>query len=223
MDGLGLDADALGSHIAVDIGGAAIARRLAEKLDTAAVLAGYSRLLIDANRHPGEAGSIPEISGGITIPGNRNLSAAMRSARAANFFWPYHHAITDGLARLQARGAAPALFSVHSFTPDMPGEDRPWHIGVLWDRDPRMAAPLLDALGRLGPDLKIGDNLPYSGAQVAYSLNLNAAAAGLVHVAIEIRQDLAASPAETEKWADLLAKALRKILAIPGLHRAEFY
>jgi predicted N-formylglutamate amidohydrolase len=222
MNGLGLRQDALDMHIAYDIGAAAIARRLAEKMDAAAVLAGYSRLLIDANRHTAEPGSIPEISAGVTIPGNQGLSGEARRARAKDFFWPYHHAITDGLQRLLAGCPAPAIFSVHTFTPHMPGEDRPWHIGVLWNRDARMAAPLLDALPRLAPDLTVGDNLPYAGTDVAYSLNLNAGLAGLPHVAVEIRQDLA-GPTETEKWADILAAALCEILAIPGLHRPEYY
>lgn len=222
MNGLGLTADELGMHIAHDIGAAAIARRLAEKMDASLVLAGYSRLLIDANRHTAEPGSIPEISAGVTIPGNQGLSAAQRRARAKNFFWPYHHAITDGIKRLRSGCPAPAIFSVHTFTPHMPGEDRPWHMGVLWNRDARMAAPLLDALPRLAPDLDVGDNLPYAGTEVAYSLNLNAGLAGLPHVAVEIRQDLA-GPAGCEKWADLLAAALDQILAIPGLHTPEFY
>jgi predicted N-formylglutamate amidohydrolase len=222
MNALGLGPEEADMHIAHDIGAAAIARRLAEKLDAELVLAGYSRLLIDANRHTTEPGSIPEISAGVTIPGNQGLSDEARRARAANFFWPYHHAITDSLKRLQAGCPAPAIFSVHTFTPHMPGEDRPWHIGVLWNRDARMAAPLLDALPRLAPDLNVGDNLPYAGTQVAYSLNLNAGLAGLPHVAVEIRQDLA-GPTETEKWADLLAAALAEILAIPGLHTPEYY
>lgn len=222
MNGLGLTDDALDMHIAHDIGAAGIARRLAEKMDASLVLAGYSRLLIDANRHTTEPGSIPEISAGVTIPGNQGLSSEARRARAASFFWPYHHAITDSAQRLQAGCPAPAIFSVHTFTPHMPGEVRPWHIGVLWNRDARMAAPLLAALARLAPDLKVGDNLPYSGTEVAYSLNLNAGSIGLPHVAVEIRQDLA-GPTETEKWADLLAAALAEILAIPGLHTVENY
>ena len=162
-------------------------------MDAGAVLADYSRLLIDANRHASEPGSIPEVRAGITIPGNQELSGEARRARAANFFWPYHHAISDGLKRLQASCPAPAVFSVHTFTPHMPGEDRTWHIGVLWKRDPRMAATLLDTLPRLVPDLGVGDNLPYAGTEVADSLNLNAGLAGLPHVAVEIRQDLAGS------------------------------
>jgi predicted N-formylglutamate amidohydrolase len=222
MNGLGLSDEDLNLHIAHDIGAAAIARRLAAQMDASLVLAGYSRLLIDANRHTGEPGSIPEVSSGVIIPGNQGLSAAQHRARAANFFWPYHHAISDGLKPLYLHCPAPAVFSVHTFTPHMPGEDRPWHMGVLWNRDARMAAPLLDALARLAPDLNVGDNLPYAGPEVAYSLNLNAGLAGLPHVAVEIRQDLA-GPDEAEKWADLLAAALAEILAIPGLHALQYY
>lgn len=223
MDGLGLGEEELGHHIAYDIGAAEIARRLAGKLNAAAFLAGYSRLLIDANRQPGDPSSIAGISDGITVPGNRNLSEADQVARTENFFWPYHHAIADGVAHLWRTGTAPALFSVHTFTPSMNGEDRYWHISVLWNRDPRMAEPLIHELRRREPDLHVGDNQPYSGKEVAYSLDLHAGAAGLPHAAVEIRQDLAETKEGAERWAELLSGSLAEILAIPDLHRVEHY
>ena len=223
VNGLGLPDAELDWHIAWDVGAAAITRALVARLDATAVLTSYSRLLIDVNRRPGEPGSIPKISDGTVIPGNASLSQAAGHARAKQFFWPYHHAIDDQLTRLRALGPVPAVFSVHTFTPHMAGEDRPWHIGVLWNRDGRMAAPLLEALPRLDTKLTVGDNLPYAGTQVAYTLNLHAGLAGMPHVAVEIRQDLTASRDETENWARLLAVSLSKILAIPGLHSAEYY
>ncbi|MBL6958601.1 MAG: N-formylglutamate amidohydrolase [Rhodospirillales bacterium] len=222
LGSLGLTADAFDKHIAYDIGAADVTRLLAEKLDACAILSGYSRLLIDINRQTGDPQSIPEASDGITIAGNQNLSEADLVARAETFHEPYHHAITNALAHLWRRGPAPALFSIHSFTPSFGGEDRLWDIGVLWNRDPRMAVPLIEKL-RAHPDLHVGDNEPYSGREIAYSIDLHAGAGGLPNCAVEIRQDHVETPAETERWADLLAEALGEIMAMDSLHRVEHF
>lgn len=222
MKSLGLDQAALERHIAWDIGAAAVTRRLAEKLDACAVLAGYSRLLVDLNRQPGDPQSIPEISDLTTVPGNSHLDEAAQSLRIESFFWPYHHAITNAVAHLWRRGMAPVFFSVHSFTPSLAGEDRYWDIGVLWNRDPRLAVPLMEKLNGVG-DLHVGDNQPYSGKDVAYTLDLHAGAAGLPNVAVEIRQDLIETAEGVERWASILADAFRDILAIDNLHRVEHF
>ncbi len=224
MQRLGLDEGALERHIAWDIGAAAVTSRLAEKLDAAAVLAGYSRLLIDVNRQPGDPDSIPEISDGTTIPGNVNLSESAQLERVESFFWPYHHALANTLAHLWRRGPAPALLSIHSFTPSLAGKDRYWDIGVLWNRDPRLATPLLDKLKEAdGGRYHVGDNEPYSGRDIAYTIDLHAGAAGLPSCAVEIRQDLIESPAGIEHWADVLANAFTDILTRPALHTVEHY
>ncbi|MEE2760865.1 MAG: N-formylglutamate amidohydrolase [Pseudomonadota bacterium] len=223
VNGLGLPDAEMDWHIAWDIGAAAITRALVARLDAAAVLTSYSRLLIDANRRRGEPESIPKISDGTVIPDNASMSLAAAHARTKQFFWPYHHAINDQLTRLHALGRVPAVYSVHTFTPHMEDESRPWHIGVLWKRDDRMVASLLESLPRLNTKLTVGDSLPYTGTQIAYSLNLHAGLAGFPHVAVEIRQDLTARGVETEKWAELLAASLSEIMTIPGLHSAEYY
>ena len=222
MNSLGLDRSALDRHIAWDIGAAAVTRRLSEKLDAAAVLAGYSRLLIDVNRVPGDPQSIPGISDTTAVPGNQNLAEDDQLARVENFFWPYHHAVTNSLAHLWRRGVAPAFFSIHSFTPSMGGQDRFWDIGVLWNRDPRMAVPLMDKLKET-KSLHVGDNEPYSGRDVAYTLDLHAGAAGLPNCAIEIRQDLIETAEGVDYWAGLLCHAFQDILAIDNLHRVEHF
>ena len=222
MNILGLDQSALERHIAWDIGAAAVTRRLSEKLDAAAVLAGYSRLLIDVNRQPGDPQSIPEISDTTTVPGNTNLNEHDQLRRVESFFWPYHHAVSNSLAHLWRRGPAPAFFSIHSFTPSLAGQDRYWDIGVLWNRDPRLAVPLMDKLNALGT-LHVGDNEPYSGQDVAYTLDMHAGAAGLPNCAIEIRQDLIETPEGVEYWAQILSDAFGDILAIDNLHRVEHF
>lgn len=224
MDRLGLEESALERHIAWDIGAAEVTRRLSQKLDAAAVLAGYSRLLIDLNRQPGDPGSIPEISDATPIPGNASLSESAQLERVESFFWPYHHALSNTLAHLWRRGPAPALFSIHSFTPSLGGEDRFWDIGVLWNRDPRLAVPLLEKLKAAdGGRYHVGDNQPYSGRDIAYTMDLHAGAAGLANCAVEIRQDLIETAAGAGHWADVMADAFTDILSQDNLHKVEHF
>jgi predicted N-formylglutamate amidohydrolase len=224
MNRIGLNESALELHIAWDIGAAEVTRRLSQKLDAAAVLAGYSRLLIDVNRQPGDPGSIPQISDTTMVPGNQNLSEEEQLERVESFFWPYHHAVSNALAHLWRRGPAPALFSIHSFTPSLGGEDRYWDIGVLWNRDPRLAVPLLDRLKAVDDGrYHVGDNEPYSGRDIAYTIDLHAGAAGLPNCAVEIRQDLIETPQGAQHWADILAEAFKDILAQNNLHKVEHF
>ncbi|MBL8660288.1 MAG: N-formylglutamate amidohydrolase [Rhodospirillales bacterium] len=217
---LGLPPAALGLHIAYDIGAASLTRLLAGRLDAPAVLCGYSRLVIDCNRQPGDPQSILAVSDGIVIPGNEALSAEEQEARAEAILWPYHHAIEQVFTRLRRRGPEPLLFSVHTFTPTLGGEDRFWDASVLWNRDPRLAVPLINFLRR-HEELNIGDNEPYSGRDIAYTLNLHAGAAGLANAAIEVRQDHCETDRQIHHWADLIADALRQLLSMGNLHRIE--
>jgi len=218
---LGLADVAIAQHIGWDIGAAAVTRHLAPLLDATAVLAGYSRLVIDCNRRPDDPSSMARESDGIAIPGNQHLDEAARQARRLALFEPYHAAIDEQLQRIGARGLAPAVISIHSFTPQMKGFARPWHIGVLWDEDGRIALPLLAALrGAMDPAV-VGNNQPYSAREpVGYTQRHHAWERGLPHVAIELRQDLIAGAAGAKQWAELLARVLKPILATPGLYVA---
>lgn len=211
---LGLPAAARDSHIAWDPGAAAVTRGLARRLEAWAVLSGVSRLVIDCNRPPGGAGSVPAESDGVAVPGNRGLTAAAIEARIERWFRPYHDAVAAALA---AAGPAPALVAVHSFTPCLASrpDPRPWQVGVLWNRDDRLAAPLLAAL-RAHPGLVVGDNEPYSGRDTNHTLDRHAGAAGLPHVSIEIRQDLLTAADAPARWADLLAECLAPLLGAAG-------
>lgn len=220
LEDLGLASGDRFAHVAWDIGAAEVTRRLARRLGCPAVLAGVSRLVIDCNRQPGDPSSIPACSCGIPVPGNRAVDDAEADRRAEAWFWPYHHRIGMELAHLWRHGLPPAMVSVHSFTPVMNGEPRPWHIGVLWNRDPRMAVPVIRALSAHA-DLVVGDNQPYSGREINYTLDTHAGAVGLPHVSFEIRQDLIAEPDGAERWAALLAEALAPVLADDHLHRVE--
>jgi predicted N-formylglutamate amidohydrolase len=218
---LGLDDALLRRHIGWDIGAAEVTRRLAPKLDAPAVLSGYSRLVVDCNRFPDHASAMPEVSDGVAVPHNRNLSNADRAERLDACFWPYHRAIEARLAAFRTRGVVPAILSIHSFTPVMNGVARPWHVGILWDKDPRIAVPLIAQLGA-DPKRVVGDNEPYSAREpVGYTMRAHACPAGLPHALVEIRQDLIDTPAGAEEWAGILAGCLKPILAREELYRVE--
>ncbi|HEY4645640.1 MAG TPA: N-formylglutamate amidohydrolase [Steroidobacteraceae bacterium] len=212
MGRLGLPADATCRHIAWDIGAADVTSALAHIFDSPAVLAGYSRLLIDCNRALTDPSSIVATSDGEVIPGNRRLTSIEREHRMRSFFEPYHEAIAHRLEEARRRRVIPALVSMHSFTPVFGLETRPWHVGVLWDRDARIALPLLERL-RAVEGLVVGDNLPYSGRHPAdYTIARHAEGGRLPHVCLEIRQDQLESAAGLERWARIIAQALGPIV-----------
>ena len=212
---LGLTSEVLDKHVAVDIGAAGVTRGLAARLNAVAVLARYSRLVIDANRAWGDPEAVPEVSDERAIPGNRGISIDGVLKRAHAISAPYHQAIDGEIARLRRLGLNPIILSVHSFTPALMNQQfakpRPWHIGVMFGRDERFARLLVTAL-RANTGLVVGENQPYSGVTHAYCLKIHGLAQGLPHAQIEVRQDLICTPAGEWWWADLLAAAIRPIL-----------
>lgn len=218
LDNLGLDELALGRHIASDIGAGDVAEVLSARLDAPAVLASYSRLVVDCNRGLGDPTSILAISDGEFIPGNQGLTEAQKSARARQFFHPYHDAIRRRLESFARRGVVPAFVAVHSFTPIFKNVRRPWQIGILWDKDPRIPVAMIEALRAQG--LAVGDNEPYSGrAPADHTVDHHAEGGGLPHVSIEIRQDLIDHSEGVARWAGILGDVLAGILDDDGLYR----
>lgn len=219
LDDLGLDRTLLRRHIGWDIGAADVTRRLAALIDAPAVLASYSRLVIDCNRTPGSPGSIPAVSDGVEVPGNQALDAVGIEARVDACFLPYHHAVDRAIAAREAEAGVAALIAIHSFTPIMDGFERPWHIGILWDRDRTFAEALIAALAR-DPSIQVGDNAPYSGRlPIPYSIPVHGTGRDRPHVAVEIRQDLIDTRHDAEAWAGRLAAALAPLLDDPGVIR----
>lgn len=207
---LGLAPHELASHIAWDIGAAGVARLLASELDAPAYLQRYSRLVIDCNRPLTAPDSIPSVSGGITIPGNQQLTAAAAASRAQAIFGPYHSTISEALAGR----ASYALIAMHTFTPELHGVRRPFHAGVLYHRDRRLAGPML-ALLRQEPGLVVGDNEPYAASSATdYAIIEHAELRGAPYVELEVRQDLVADPAGQRAWAERLARLLRLAFAV---------
>ena len=195
-------------HIAWDIGIGAVGRELSLLLNAAVILQTYSRLVIDCNRDPKVPSSIPEISEATEIPGNRSLDEAERAARVDAIFRPYHDAIAAALDRRAAADRASVLVALHSFTPVFKGVSRPWHVAVLFNRDPRLAHALAELL-RADGGLMVGENEPYRVSDLTdYTVPVHGERRGLPHVEIEIRQDLITDPAGQREWAERLARLL---------------
>ena len=216
LNRLGLGDAPFERHIAYDIGVEVMTRRLAHRLDAPAMIYNYSRLLIDPNRSLDDPTSICAVSDGVIVPANRILTPNDAEARAAEFFHPYHQAIDDWLNRFAARGTAPSVISVHSFTEQFRGVDRPWHVGILWGDEGGLSLPLIDRL-RQEPDLCVGDNQPYSGRnRHGYTVETHAYPRDLANTLIEVRQDLVDTEEKAKVWGDRLADCLEPLLSNGG-------
>lgn len=219
MVGLGLDPADMQRHIAWDVGARGLTLALSDLFEAPAILARFSRLVIDPNRGEDDPTLIMRLYDGSVIPGNRSVDEAERERRLATYHRPYHDAITAAIDRSLAQGVTPRLVSIHSFTPQLRGRARrPWHVGVLWDRDDRIAAPLLEAL-RGDDELVVGDNEPYSGSLDGDCLWRHGTNRGLPHVLIELRNDLIGDVEGQQAWAALLGRRLAEAL---DLETTEF-
>jgi predicted N-formylglutamate amidohydrolase len=210
LGNLGLPDSELERHIAWDIGAAGVAGLLSERLDAFTIRQAYSRLVIDCNRTPGVPTSIVTISEDTEIPGNLSLSAAAIDSRVNEIFRPYHDRINRELDRRKRDNVLTVLVAVHSFTPVYRGVKRPWHVGLLYNRDNRMAERLM-ALLRAEGGLVVGDNEPYAISDESdYGIPVHGEKRGLPHAEIEVRQDLIGDEAGQIVWADRLAAMLKK-------------
>jgi len=208
---LGLPESELVRHIAWDIGIAGVAELLSQHLGAHLIVQRYSRLVIDCNRPPHVASSIPLISEATTIPGNEGITREAAALRHAEIFVPYHRRIDAIIDARRQQGTPTILVSLHSFTPVYAGIARPWHIGTLYQRD-KMLPPLLLQLLRAEPDLVVGDNEPYAVSdETDYTIPVHAEARGLMNTGIEIRQDLISDQAGEKAWADRLARIFGEI------------
>ena len=216
LGNLGLDPFARRCHLAIDIGAGPLTEQLAASLGATAVLARYSRLVVDLNRQLMDASAFLEFGDGILISGNRNLGQADKDSRADVFYWPYHKAVDEQVQRLRNLGPPPAFISVHSFTPVMNGKNRPWQIGVLWDKDTRLRDIFIADFSAAG--YVVGDNEPYSGKSPHdFTIDHHAEKIRLPHIGIEIRQDLVADAAGVAKIASVMHKIIASIPERLGL------
>ena len=213
---LGLCDRELQRHIAYDIGAAAVSRRIAEAFQAPAVLTHYSRLLIDPNRGMDDPTLIMRLSDGAVVPGNRVLTDAEREKRTRLYYEPYHRAIEGVIEACLASGVQPLILSIHSFTESWKGVPRPWHVGMLWDHDDRLARPMIEAFAADG-QLIVGDNQPYKGSLEGDCLWQHATSRGLPNALIEYRQDLIRDEAGQAAWAERTIAVLDSIFARSNL------
>jgi predicted N-formylglutamate amidohydrolase len=217
---LGLPPDQLKRHIAYDIGAAAVTRALAAALGVPALMTRYSRLLIDPNRGRDDPTLIMRLSDGAVIPGNRKLDAAEREKRLHLYYEPYHRAIDAVIDRFLAAGVTPQLLSIHSFTESWKQFPRPWHAGVLFGDDARLAKPLVEAFYAEG-DLIVGENEPYAGQLEGDCLWRHGDQRGLASAIVEIRQDLIRDEAGQEAWGKRMCRVVHRVLGEPALTTAR--
>ena len=206
---LGLPPHDMARHIAWDVGAAGVTKHLAQLLGAPAILSRFSRLVVDPNRGEDDPTLVMRLSDGSIIPGNRHVGEAEVERRKQAYFRPYHAAIRDQIDGIEAAGQDPVLVSMHSFTPNFQGRpQREWHVGLLWDQDDRLLRPMLDIL-RAEPELRVGDNEPYSGRLHGDCMWTHGTNRGLPHILIEIRNDLIAEAPDQAGWAERLAPVIR--------------
>ena len=210
---LGLPPEDMARHIAFDPGAAGVTLALAEMLDAPAILSNFSRLVIDPNRGEDDPTVLMKLYDGTIIPANRHADATERERRLAAYHRPYHKA----QERLAARQEDTVLLSIHSYTKQLRGrEPRPWHVGILYGRDDRLAKPLIRRL-EAEPDLCVGENEPYGGHLDGDSVDRHAIQPGRANVLIEIRNDLIETDDQQYAWAKRLAPILEEVLDATGL------
>ncbi|TCR70667.1 N-formylglutamate amidohydrolase [Bosea sp. BK604] len=205
LNGLGLPAGQLERHIAYDIGAAELTRTMARATGAPAVLTTFSRLLIDPNRGLDDPTLVMRLSDGAIVPGNARIDDAGVAARVKRYYAPYDAAIDDAIEAATSAGQPPAIVSIHSFTPFWKAAARPWHVGVLWDRESALSQALIAALQAEG-DLVVGDNEPYRGGLPGDTIDRHATRRGLPDTLIEVRQDLIAASETARAWGLRLAR-----------------
>lgn len=211
LDGLGLDSEAIQSHVAWDPGAVEVAEHVAAQLSAALVTGAISRLVYDCNRPPSAPSAIPARSEAYDIPGNLDLDQADRDMRAAQVYEPFCEAVRDQLQTHQT--SLKLMVTIHSFTPVFHAKPREVEIGLLHGQDARFCEAML-AQAPKGTPFNIQLNEPYSAADgVAHTLDLHGSANGLPNVMIEIRNDLIATDAQQSDMATLLANWIRDTMA----------
>ncbi len=215
---MGLKKTFLKKHIGWDIGAEEAALHISDVFDMPAVIAQYSRLVVDLNRAPDYCECMPEESDNIKIPANAGLSKKDREARLNEIYWPYHKAVARQIDRQLAARKPPFLLFVHSFTPHMDGELRPWHISVLWKKEEKIAKRVVHALRAAHPGLLIGENDPYALSGVRFagsSVWRHAEERNLPYVLVEFRQDLVDTKERAVEWAEIFIDAVRPVICDP--------
>jgi predicted N-formylglutamate amidohydrolase len=201
---LGIAPELLDQHVAVDIGVEGIANRMARRHDIPAHIATLSRLVVDMHREEDHPHVVPTESDGHLIPGN---IGANLETRLDGYYRPYHAALDKWLAAAEPE----LIISLHSFTPEMATCDkvRPWELSLLYNEDDRAARHAIRLFGEMG--LQVGENEPYSGADLNATMNRHAEAHGRPYIFLEIRQDLISTRANQSRWAAMIADVAGRV------------
>lgn len=190
------------THWAYDIGAARLTREIASLAKAPAVLAKFSRLLIDPNRPLASDTLIRETAEGRGVHLNRSVDDRDRTERVA--YWEAYHAAFSEMARAPA---CEVIFAVHSFTDSYEGSVRDFEIGVLFDRDEDLGRELAASISEVASTRL---NEPYSGkAGLIYAAQRHADTHGRQAVEIEVRQDRILDPSFRHR----LAQAVTRVLA----------
>lgn len=205
---LGLTPSSLREHIAWDIGAAELTRALSRRLDAAAFLGTYSRLLIDLNRPLGSSTSIPLVSEGRQIPGNHDLSREEAQKRAALIFTPFHNRVGALVSVRKGSHQPITILAIHSFAPVFHGVPRPFHVGVVFDKSFTLALNILGRLRAHGGIIAEA-NVPYQiHPDEDYAIPVYATAEDIPGALIEIRNDCIADSKGVDLWTNYLVEAL---------------
>jgi predicted N-formylglutamate amidohydrolase len=195
------------THWAVDLGIADVTRALAAAIHAPAVLARFSRMLIDANRDVHAETSIRTLAEGHPVLLNQEVTAEDRALRISRCHEPYHAAIDAALSRYHSA----VVLSMHSFTPVYEkGTPRTMEIGVLFDEEEELSMVIAEGLAKDGWAVAL--NEPYSGkAGLIYAAGRHATHHGRRALELEIRQDLAVDEARRPALIASIQGALARV------------
>lgn len=205
------DAWIVGTHWSFDLGARKLTLELAATLDASAVLARFSRLLIDANRPPDSATLLRDEADGRRVHLNQGVADDERARRLRDYYHPYHRRIDSCLeAQPQA-----AILSVHTFTPVYEGTTRNLEVGVLFNREAELGRRFAEVLREHGWQSAL--NEPYSGADgFAFSPELHGKRHRRTWLELEIRQDIAVDETRRAQVLTAIVAATRATLLPPS-------
>ena len=216
LQGLGLTDEGLESHAAWDIGAYELASKISELVDAPLVAARISRLVYDCNRSPESGAGTPSKSELFDVPGNHNLSDAESDDRVVEVYEPFHEMISQAIKSqitISDKHAKPAIITIHSFTPVYFGEVRSVELGILHDKDDRLAKSLMQAAVEL-TQLNAEFNSPYGVSDnVMHTLNKHSAKKELLNVMIEVKNDLLQNSDDINSIAKDLSKIIIKAIS----------
>ncbi len=184
-------ASILRSHMGWDKHAGRFAVALGEATGSSVFLGSYSRLLVDLNRS--------EDSGEIWSRYSRKLSEREKSRILKTLYRPFRHRVFERIRKLNPSIAHPVLhLSIHSFTPVLRGQKRPYHLGILFDpKSPvevEVARAIKSQVKAHAPNLVVAFNKPYLGTEDGHTNSLRKAFGyAYAGIEIELRQNLSVS------------------------------